>query len=504
MSDAIFEAKKEKFLEFRSQGAFVDAFEKTHTAAQCAALPEGTTGIRIAGRVVGLRVMGKILFAHLYDFSGKMQICVRKSPEDPETFERFVSQVAVGDFIGTSGELFITKTNELTLRAAEFQLLNKCLRTLPEKYHGVEDIETRYRQRYLDLVMNPESRDVFLKRIQVVKSLRNILEENGFLEVETPVLQSMQSGALARPFHTHHNALDISMVMRIAPETYLKRCIGGGFDKVYEFARCFRNEGVSATHLQDFTMLEFYAAYWNSKKMRGFIAEMFRSLTEKVFGKLEVELHGTQINFAGEWPVYDYCELVKSDCGIDLREASSLDKLKAALKEKSIHLEQQDMLSWGNAVDALYKKVTRPKLIQPCFIEKYPAEMAPLARRNAENPDYVDMFQFLVAGVEIVKAYSELVDPLDQRARFEEQMLARDAGDEETMPLDEDYLGAMEHGFPPICGVGIGIDRLVMVLCGCDNIKDTILFPILRPVPVAHVAPVAPTAPTADIVFGKK
>lgn len=481
MSDAIFEFKKSKYLEHREQGTLADHFTKTHTAAEALALPEGTTGIHTAGRVVAMRTMGKILFAQIYDFSGKIQICVRKSEDNPLMFDRFVEEVSIGDFVGVSGELFITKTGELTIRVGSYSLLNKCLRTLPEKYHGVEDIEVRYRQRYLDIIMNPDSREVFKKRIEIVRALRRILEKDGFLEVETPVLQTQPSGALARPFQTHHNALDINCTLRIAPETYLKRLIGAGFDRVFEFARCFRNEGISASHLQDFTMLEFYAAYWNSDVMREFVANMFRQLIESVFGTVTISLQGHQIDFGGDWPVHDYSELVLADCGIDIRKESTKELLLAALSEKGIKLDDQDTMNWANTVDSLYKKVSRPKLIQPCFLVKYPAEMAPLARRNAKDGRYVDLFQFLVAGVEIVKAYSELVDPVDQRERFEEQVSARAAGDQETMPMDEDFLTAMEHGFPPIAGVGIGIDRLTMVLCGCDNIKDTVLFPLMRP-----------------------
>ena len=485
MSDEIFEAKKKKFLELRAQGELKDHYPKTHTAAQCLLLAEGTTGVAMAGRVVGMRVMGKILFAHLFDVTGKIQVCVRKDPESagPDFFELFKDTVAVGDFVGVQGEMFVTKTGETTIRAASFQILNKCFRTLPEKFHGIADIETKYRQRYLDLVTDEESRNVFLKRTQTIRSLRGFLEDEGFLEVETPVLQTLQSGAMARPFNTHHNALDIPLVMRIAPETYLKRCIGGGFDKVYEFARCFRNEGISATHLQDFTMLEFYAAYWNADRMQGFVSRMLKHVTQAVFGTNEVVIEGHHVKFDETLPIYDYCDLVLKDSGIDLRIENTDEKLRKAIKGKGFQIEDLDKLSWANAVDALYKKVTRPKLVQPCIIQKYPADMAPLARRNAQDPAYVDMFQFLVAGVELVKAYSELVDPLDQRDRFEEQMKAREGGDEETMPLDEEFLLAMEHGFPPICGVGIGIDRLIMLLCGCPNIKDTVLFPLLRPVP---------------------
>ncbi|WP_397599233.1 lysine--tRNA ligase [Silvanigrella sp.] len=482
MSDNIFELKKTKFLEQREKGNLGDHYNKTHTIAEVAALTEGTKDVSTAGRVVAMRTMGKILFAHIYDFSGKVQICVRKTEEAPEVFEEFTNHVSIGDFVGVQGEMFVTKTGELTLRVANWKLLNKCLRTLPEKYHGIEDIETRYRQRYLDIIMNNESREVFAKRFQVVKALRRYLEDNGYNEVETPILQTTPSGALARPFFTHHNALDIEYVLRIAPETYLKRLIGAGIDKVFEFARCFRNEGISATHLQDFTMLEFYASYSNSDLMRKFVEGMMRNLIEKIFGTVKVTLGGNEIDFSGDWPVLEYSDLILKDCGIDIKKWNTKESLAKEIKAKNIRLDDDiNTLGWANMVDSLYKKVSRPKLIQPCFLVKYPVEMAPLARRNAKEPEYVDFFQFLVNGVELVKAYSELVDPIDQRERFEEQMHAREHGDDEAMPLDEDYLASMEHGFPPIAGVGIGIDRLTMILCGCDNIKDTILFPLLRP-----------------------
>lgn len=482
MSENIFELKKTKFLEQREKGNLADYYNKTHTVEDVSKLSEGTQNVSTAGRIVGMRTMGKIIFAHIYDFSGKVQICVRKTDDNPGVFDDFAANVSIGDFVGVEGEMFITKTGELTLRVGQWKLLNKCLRTLPEKYHGIEDIETRYRQRYLDIIMNAESRDVFKKRFEIVKSLRRYLEDNGYLEVETPILQTTPSGALARPFYTHHNALDIECVMRIACETYLKRCIGAGMDKVFEFARSFRNEGISATHLQDFTMLEFYASYWNSDKMRKFVEGMMRDLIHKIFGTVKVTLSGNEIDFSGDWPVYEYAELVFKDCGIDIKKFNTKETLKKEIKTKNIRLDDDiETLGWANMVDSLYKKVSRPKLIQPCFLIKYPVEMAPLARRNAKEPQYVDFFQFLVNGVELVKAYSELVDPIDQRERFEEQMQAREHGDDEAMPIDEEFLTAMEHGFPPIAGVGIGIDRLTMILCGCDNIKDTILFPLLRP-----------------------
>ena len=482
MTDSIFEQKKEKFLQERERKNLGDHYPKLFSLSEVEKLPEGTKNVSTAGRVVLLRTMGKIAFASLYDFSGKIQICVRKTEEAPDVFPNFCDQVSMGDFIGVEGEMFITKTGELTIRVASFQLLNKCLRTLPEKYHGMEDIESRYRQRYLDIIVNEESRNVFKKRFEIVKTLRRYLEDHNYLEVETPILQNNASGALARPFHTHHNALDVDCVLRIACETYLKRCIGAGIDKVFEFARSFRNEGVSATHLQDFTMLEFYASYWNAEIMQKFVENMMRNLIKQIFGTVKVTLSGNEIDFSGEWPTYQYSELIEKDCGINIEKLNTRELLMAEIKSKNIKLDDDiSSLSWANMVDSLYKKVSRPHLIQPCFLVKYPVEMAPLARRNAKDPAYVDFFQFLVNGVELVKAYSELVDPLDQRGRFEEQMKAREHGDDEAMPLDEEYLTAMEHGFPPIAGVGIGIDRLTMILCGCDNIKDTILFPFLRP-----------------------
>lgn len=479
MADSVFEHKRERYLEIRDQMS--DRFEKTHTCAQAVTAGEGAAGIRCAGRLLSLRPMGKLCFAQMYDITGKIQILLTKDPENLDNFKRFLQDVNIGDFVGVSGEVFRTKTGELTIRVGEWTLLNKCLRTLPEKYHGLEDLEIRYRQRYLDLVMNTDSREVFLKRVAIVRSLRGFLESGEFYEVETPVLQSQQSGALARPFHTHHNALELDCVLRIAPETYLKRAIGAGFDRVYEFARCFRNEGISPTHLQDFTMLEFYSAYWNSNDGIRFVEDMFRTLIRDVFGTAQVTIDEHAIDFSQDWPVLDYCDVLLEHSGIDIRKISSRESLIASMRDKGIVVDDMDKLEWPALVDNLYKKVARPKIIQPCFLTRYPTPMSPLARRNKDNPDYVDQFQFLVAGVELVKAYSELVDPLDQRERFETQATARSHGDDEAHPVDEDFLLAMEHGFPPICGVGIGIDRLTQVLCGAENIRDTVLFPLLRP-----------------------
>lgn len=486
MASEIFELKKQQYLNAVEQRWFKDRFDKTHTPAQINALKDKVAAgeklvVKTAARVVAKREMGKAIFAHLSDISDKIQIYLNRGGGAVEAFDHFKSDVAIGDFIGVAGELFITRTGELTVNVESFALLNKALQTLPEKFHGIEDIETRYRQRYLDLIMNAEARQVALKRIAIIRVLRRCLEDNGFLEVETPVLQTTASGALARPFLTHHNALDIECTLRIAPETWLKRLVGGGMDRVFEFARCFRNEGISHAHLQDFTMLEFYAAYWNWDDQRQFVTNMVRQVIEQVFGTSQITVRGHAIDFAPEWPVLSLADLLRRDAGIDIDTLTTKAALIAAAKAKGLFEDDMADLSWANIVDVLYKLASRPKLIQPCFVTRYPAEMAPLARKNADHQGYVDIFQLLVGGVELVKAYSELVDPIDQRQRLEEQAQARLAGDDEAMPMDEDFLLAMEHGFPPMAGVGIGIDRLVSILCGQDNIKEAVLFPLMRP-----------------------
>lgn len=482
MSNEIYELKKQQYLDAVAKGRFTDRFEKEHALGDVSAMEDGRKGIKTAGRVVALRTMGKALFAQLFDFSGKAQIYVRRDPESPAAFDQFTGEVSIGDFVGVEGEIFTTRTGEKTINVSSFQLLNKSLHTLPEKFHGIEDIETRYRRRYLDVIMNEDTRFVFAKRIQIVKTMRRFLEDANFLEVETPVLQTTPSGALAKPFYTHHNALDLDMTLRIAPETWLKRLIGAGFDRVYEFAKCFRNEGISAAHLQEFTMLEFYAAYWNWDDQRRFCTEMMRHIIKEVFGREKVTVRGHEVDFSGEWPVYTLAELIQRDTGLDVMELTTKPKLVLAMQKKGLEVDEDlNAISWPNLVDALYKKYSRPKLIQPCFVTKYPAEMGPLARKNPEDGRFVDLFQFLVTGIELIKAYSELVDPIDQRGRFEEQAEARAGGDDEAMPMDEDFLTAMEHGFPPISGVGIGIDRLVSVLCEKDNIKEAVFFPLMKP-----------------------
>jgi lysyl-tRNA synthetase class 2 len=481
MSSEIYELKKQQYRNVLAESSFPDRFPKSQPISSTMQLADGTPGIVTAGRVVSLRTMGKALFANVFDATGTIQVYVRRAAENPELFDRFTAQVSIGDFIGVEGEMFTTRTGEKTVNVQRFALLNKCLLTLPEKFHGIENVETRYRKRYLDVIMNAETRDVFFKRIQIIRTMRRFLEEHGFLEVETPILQTNPSGALAKPFHTHHNALDLPCSLRIAPETWLKRLVGAGFDRVYEFAKCFRNEGISAAHLQEFTMLEFYTAYWNWNDQRQFCAAMMQDVIEKVFGKSQVTVRGHQVDFSGEWPVYTIAALIQKDAGIDIMALTTKADLLAAIKAKGLQIDDADKLSWANLVDGIYKACSRPKLIQPCFVTKYPAEMAPLARKNPEDPRFVDLFQLVVVGIEMIKAYSELVDPIDQRERLESQAAARAEGDDEAMPMDEDFLVAMEHGFPPVAGVGIGIDRLVTILCEKDNIKESVFFPLMKP-----------------------
>jgi lysyl-tRNA synthetase, class II len=464
---------------------FADQYSTTHTLAEAGQLADGTGSVALAGRIVKQRTMGKLIFASLFDFGGSFQVCVQIQ-YDEAGFQLWKNSLGLGDFVGVTGEIFTTQKGEKSLRVHSFHILQKAIRPLPDKFHGLENVETRYRQRYLDIISNEDTRNVIHIRHKIIQFFRNHLIENRYIEVETPILQTVASGAIAKPFQTHHNALGMDCVLRISCETYLKRCIGAGMERVFEFARSFRNEGISAVHLQDFTMLEFYASYWNAETMLPFVANMMRQLVSHVFQTDTVVLGTNTINFAGEWPVFDYCELVEKYSGISILTHSTKESLIQSIDNANIVLDTEDknwrQFSWANIVDVLYKKMCRPSLIQPCFLVKYPVDMAPLARRNKDNPAFVDFFQFLVNGTEIIKAYSELVDPLDQRQRFVEQSQAKATGDEEAMSLDEDFLVAMEHGFPPIAGVGIGIDRLTMILSGASNIKDTVLFPLLKPV----------------------
>lgn len=460
---------------------FPDRYERTHLLDQAKKLEDGEKDIHLAGRLISVRVMGKLCFSHLMDYTGKMQIALEKNTIGEEQYTFFKKYFDIGDFIGCTGEIFTTKKGEKTLMVHSFKMLSKSLRPLPEKWHGLTDKEQVYRHRYLDLIMNPESRDKFKIRTRIIKTIRNFLEGRGFDEVETPVLQTKPSGALATPFITHHNSLDIDVYLRIAPETYLKRCIVGGYDKVFEFARSFRNEGMDPSHLQDFTMLEYYCAYWNYIDNMDFTVELIKHTLQQVMGTLQIEYKGNQIDFSGKWPRKSLSQLINEAIQLDINQYSTAETLADALKKKSIKIEDMDKIGRGKLIDLIYKKFCRPHLIQPVFLISHPLDLSPLARKNDDNPLITDRFQLVVNGWEVVNAYSELVDPIDQRKRLEDQARLRTAGDEEAMVMDEDYLTAMEYGMPPISGWGMGIDRFVALLTNSENLRDIVLFPLMRP-----------------------
>lgn len=462
---------------------YSERFERTHRLHEASKLEDGTNGVRVAGRIIAIRYFGKLAFGHLYDVDGKIQFSIQKNKLG-EKFDDFKRLVDIGDFIGVEGEIITTKTGEKTIDISSFTFLTKTLRPLPEKFHGISDPELRLRKRYLDLIMSDESRERFRKRVMIIRTIRNFLDDNGFTEIDTPVLTNKATGALARPFKTHHNALDIDIYLRIAPETYLKRAIAGGFDRVYEFARSFRNEGMDASHLPDFTLLEYYASYWNYVDNMNFTEKLFKELLLKVNGGLKLNYQGTEISFEGQWPRYSFRELILKDCGIDIDMFETKEALMKEIDSKGIRFETDVEISTagrGTLIDLLYKKVSRPQLIDPTFITHHPLDLSPLARKNDENPLVVDRFQLVVNGWEVVNAYSELVDPVDQAGRFRQQAEARAHGDKETMDVDNDFLQCIEYGMPPISGWGMGIDRIIALLTDATTLRDVVLFPLMRP-----------------------
>ncbi len=477
------EIRIEKLEKIKELGInpYPDKFEKTHSLIEAKQLEDETQNVKIAGRLLTIRIMGKLSFCTLFDETGKIQIAFERDTIGSDTYNNFFKKlIDIGDIIGVSGKIFTTHKGEKTLLVEELQLLSKALRPLPEKFHGVQDTETIYRQRYLDLIMNEETLRRFKLRTETIKLIRKYLEKNNFFEVETPVLQSKPSGAIAKPFITHHNALDIDVYLRIAPETYLKRLIVAGFDKVYEFARCFRNEGIDPSHLQDFTMLEYYCAYWNYEDNMNFTEKLIKHVIKKIFGKLEFSYQGTKIDLKGNWPRVSFRDLILEDAKIDINEIETADDFRKLLKEKKIEIEDSEKLGLGNLIDQVYKKVSRPKLINPVFLISHPTDLSPLARRNDENPSITDRFQLVINSWEIVNAYSELIDPLDQRQRLEEQAKLKSGGDDEAMVMDEDYLMSMEYGMPPVSGWGMGIDRFVCLIADKVNLRDVIFFPLMR------------------------
>jgi lysyl-tRNA synthetase, class II len=432
----------------------------------------------VAGRIMTHRSFGKVTFLHIQDQTGRIQIFVQRDDLGTEAYQIF-KKFDVGDIVGVRGGLFRTKTGELTIKAGEVRLLTKSMRPLPEKYHGLKDVETRYRQRYVDLIVNARAREIFLKRTAIVREMRIYLDQRGFVEVETPMMQSIPGGATAKPFETHHNALDMKLYMRIAPELYLKRLLVGGFERVYEINRNFRNEGISTQHNPEFTMLEFYWAYATYQDLMDQTEIMFAHIAEKVTGSSKVEYQGKVIDLTPPWNRMSFYESLERIGGISPEEYRDPTRAKALVERMGENAKPGEKL--GKIQAKLFDLTVEPKLIQPHFIYHYPTEISPLSRRNESDPDLTDRFELFIAGREMANAFSELNDPQDQRSRFEEQVREKEAGDEEAHFMDEDYLRALEYGMPPAAGEGVGIDRLVMLLTDSPSIREVILFPLLKP-----------------------
>ena len=440
---------------------------------------ESTVTVSMAGRIMSKRGMGKASFADLQDKQGRIQLYVRKDMVGEEAYADF-KKWDIGDIIGVTGVVFRTHMGEISVRATSVVLLAKSLLPLPEKFHGLKDPELRYRQRYVDLIMNPEVKDTFVKRSMIIKEIRALLDEEDFLEVETPMLNTIAGGASARPFVTHHNALNIDMYMRIALELYLKRLIIGGFDRVYEIGRVFRNEGMDPRHNPEFTLLELYQAYTNLDGMMDITEKMFRRCAEKVNGCTTVVFDGHEIDLGKPFARITMTDAVKQYSGVDFNELPDLEAARKAAKEH--HVEFEERHKKGDILAAFFDEFVEENLIQPTFITEYPIEVSPLTKKDPEKPGMTQRFELFIAGREHANAYSELNDPIDQRERFMAQVALREQGDDEAEHLDEDFLTAMEYGMPPTGGLGVGIDRMVQLLTGNYSIRDVLLFPTMKPI----------------------
>lgn len=459
----------------------ITTFDKTHAAADILNNAEQMLDqpVRVAGRMIAKRVMGKASFAHILDGSGKLQLYVKIDALGEEPYAAF-KKLDIGDFVGVAGTVFITHKGEVSVAATEVTLLSKSLLPLPEKFHGLKDNELRYRQRYVDLIANPEVKETFVARSKIISAIRRYLDEQNFMEVETPILNTVAGGAAARPFITHHNTLDIDMYMRIAPELYLKRLIVGGFERVYELGRNFRNEGMSIKHNPEFTMLELYAAYCDYHDMMRITEEIYTAAREAIGLPEVITYEGTEINMKTPWQRFTMKEAVKTFTGLDFDTFKTFGEAKkAAVKAGAEVGENTDTM--GRLLYDVFDSLVESELIQPTFITDYPIEVSPLAKRKADDPGLTARFEFFIYGREGGNAYSELNDPVDQRGRFEAQAKLKAAGDEEAVVGDDDFITALEYGMPPTGGLGIGIDRMVMLLTGCSSIRDVILFPTMKP-----------------------
>ncbi len=478
--------KKLESLRKEEIDPFPNDFKVTHTSRDLHdafdSLPDeelksvGET-FRIAGRIMAIRDFGKASFVQIQDRKGRIQVYIQKDIVGEAAFQRFKT-FDVGDLIGMDGKIFRTRTRELTLQAQSVRLLVKSLRPLPEKWHGLTDIEARYRQRYLDLVVNPRVKEIFLTRIKTIEKIRHFFTQRDFLEVETPMLHPIPGGATAKPFKTHHNALDMELYMRVAPELYLKRLVIGGLERIFEINRCFRNEGISTQHNPEFTMLEFYQSYATYEDMMRMTEELLGSIAREIHGSFRLTYQGNDFNFTPPWKRIRYKDSLLEYAKVD--PAIMEDPSRAVELAKKLGLELRRGTSHGKVLDDLFKELVEPHLLQPTFVTHYPTEVSPLSRRNAEHPEVVDRFELFVAGREIANGFSELNDPIDQRERFVQQLRERGEEADAVLMLDEDFLRALEFGMPPTAGEGIGIDRLVMLLTDSPSIRDVIFFPLLR------------------------
>ncbi|MSP14273.1 MAG: lysine--tRNA ligase [Chloroflexi bacterium] len=483
----LIQARLDKLQRLREQGIdpYPPRVARTHTTAQAItafeSAADGTApiNVQLAGRIISWRLMGRSLFAHISDSTGRVQLYFKKDDLGEESYEHLKHDFDIGDFIQVSGYMFRTKTGEVSGHITAYRLVSKSLHPLPEKWHGLKDVETRYRQRYLDLIANEEVRKIFIARSRVVTAMRHFLDDRGFLEVETPILQPLYGGASARPFETYHKALDRKLFLRISDELYLKRLIVAGLDKVYEIGRDFRNEGIDTKHNPEFTMMECYQAYADYTDMMELTESMVAFIATQVLGATKITYQGQEIDLRPPWPRYTMRDIILKYSGVDIAVSTTLESLRAAMREQNLK-EADAGPTWGKQVDEIFKAYVEPHLSGPAFVMDYPVELSPLAKRKPGAPLLVERFEAFVGGFELANAFSELNDPLDQRERFLDQGRQQAAGDEDAQPLDEDYIQALMVGMPPTGGLGIGVDRLVMVLTDQASIREVILFPQLR------------------------
>lgn len=455
-------------------------FEVTHGTSQIINQFEATEGkmVNVAGRLMSKRDMGKASFCDIQDKEGKIQLYIKIDQIGKDNYDDF-KKYDIGDIAGVKGEVFKTRRGEISIKVMEITLLSKSLQPLPEKWHGLKDIDLRYRQRYVDLIVNPEVRNTFVKRSNIIKAIRKYLDDRDFLEVDTPLLNTIPGGASARPFVTHHNTLDMDLYLRIAPELYLKRLLVGGLDRVYEMGRMFRNEGMSIKHNPEFTMMEVYEAYTDYKGMMELAEGLISTVAEEVLGTQKIVYQGQEIDLTPPWSRMTMTEAVKKYTGVDFDLISTDEEARIAAKDKKVHVKENTPK--GEILSLMFEEIVEEQLVQPVFIYDYPIEISPLTKKKSDRPDLTERFEIFITGRELGNAYSELNDPIDQKERFGKQVEKRESGDEEANMLDEDFLNALEYGMPPAGGLGIGVDRLIMLLTDSYSIRDVILFPTMKP-----------------------